>query len=277
MKRFSLEVLYHIVGIGSASGIFFKPGIVFIVSDNGGYLYSYEAKTERIEKTALIEGNVLENMPKSIKPDFEAMAEDDGKLYIFGSGSTGARNRMVEVDCETKKVGATTDLTNLYEQMKRESSISDDNFNLEGAICSKDVWYFFQRGNGGEGKNGVFTVNGKLDHPKSVTFSEVILPEIKGVTVSFTDAVLVGKDVWFLGSAEDTKSTYDDGEVVGSVVGKMDLKTMTVSYSEQISDTHKFEGIAYHSDSKETIRFLLCEDNDSNYLESDVFLLEVED
>lgn len=278
MKRFSLELLYHIVGIGSASGIFYKADTVFIVSDSGGYLYTYDTKTRQLDQTALIEGDVLENIPKRIKPDFEAIAECEGKLCIFGSGSTEARNRMVEFDPLKKQVACTLNLTPLYLQMQRESHISADDFNLEGAVYRDQNWYFFQRGNGLSGKNGIFTVQGKLDGDRwGVSFREIELPEIGGVPVSFTDAVLVNDSVWFLATAEDTKSTYDDGEVVGSLVGKMDLETMAVAYWEQITDTQKFEGIAFHSQTADGIAFLLCEDNDSNYLESDVFLLVVVD
>lgn len=275
MKRFSLKILFHLLGIGSASGIFYKDHTVFIVSDNGGYLYQYDTKSQQLDKTALISGDVLENIPKKIKPDFEAMAERDGKLYIFGSGSTPNRNRMIVFDRKTKAVSTQVDLSGLYAKMRELARISPEDFNVEGATHDRKNWYFFQRGNGASGRNGIFTITGNFQTPTKITFTEIELPKINNVPVSFTDATVSGGKIWFLGSAEDTKSTYEDGAVAGSIVGEIDIKTMKIVYSEQITSEHKFEGITFYKAAKGSMSFLLCEDNDSDLLESGIFELRI--
>ncbi len=44
----------------------------------------------------------------------------------------------------------------------------------------------------------------------------------------FTDAILVEDKIYFLATAEDTTSTYDDGEILGSIIGRMDSKTFKI-------------------------------------------------
>ena len=48
-------------------------------------------------------------------------------------------------------------------------------------------------------------------------FVTVKLPKISNVEFTFTDAILVDNFIYFLASAEDTISTYEDGEVLGSI------------------------------------------------------------
>ena len=272
MKRFSLELLYHIVGIGSASGLFFKDGTLFIASDNAGYLYEFNTTSQLLTKTRLLETETLENIPKKKKPDFEAVAERDGKLYLFGSGSTSNRNTVYMMDLASRDV-SNLDLSPLYFQMQRMSGIGEDNFNLEGAIATDQGWLLFQRGNGEGGNNGIFKVVGSLDAFKNVAYFPVELPKIKHVRSSFTDAILVGDAIWFLATAEDTDSTYHDGDVLGSLIGKINLHTFDVHYAEQITDFQKFEGLTLFAQTDNTITFLLCEDNDTDLMESGIFKL----
>jgi hypothetical protein len=56
---------------------------------------------------------------------------------------------------------------------------------------------------------------------------------------------------FFLATAEDTESTYDDGEVLGSLIGRINLKTMKIDFTQKISSTYKFEGLTLYTNSKE--------------------------
>ncbi|RZJ71285.1 hypothetical protein [Flavobacterium sp.] len=272
MKRFSLELLYHIVGIGSASGLLFRDGSIFVASDNAGYLYEFHTADQKLDKTKLLERETLETIPKKQKPDFEALAEKDGKLHLFGSGSTEKRNVAAIVSVETKKV-AHQDLSDLYADMRKVSGISTDNFNLEGAFASADAWFFIQRGNGNGANNGIFKVVGSWDKKPRINYFPIELPKLKHVTASFTDAILVANEIWFLATAEDTNSTYDDGEILGSLIGKMDFETLKITFTQQITEKHKFEGLTLYAKSKSEISFLLCEDNDTDGLEADIYQL----
>jgi hypothetical protein len=81
--------------------------------------------------------------------------------------------------------------------------------------------------------------------------------------------------IYFLASAEDTISTYNDGDVLGSIIGVIDIKTMTINFAQKISDTHKFEGLTLLKETTTKIIFLLCEDNDTKKLQSQIYNLYI--
>ena len=107
----------------------------------------------------------------------------------------------------------------------------------------------------------------------NINFQNIKLPKIKHVETSFTDAILVNDKIYFLASAEDTLSTYDDGEVLGSIIGCIDIVTFKIDFTTQISDTHKFEGLTLYENSESHLEFLLCEDNDTEKLETKIYKL----
>ena len=275
MKKFHLKILFNIIGIGSASGICYKDNSIFLISDNGGYLYEYKTQTHDLEKTVIVDYEAAENIPKHLKPDFEAIATYNDRLFIFGSGSTENRNKMSTIDNKTKTV-TISDISDLYSTMQSFANIKPEDFNIEGVVYNGTEWYFFQRGNGLNGKNGVFTISGEnLSNNFSMLYNEIKLPKIKGIRATFTDAVFVGTDIYFLATAEDTQSTYLDGMVLGSLVGKLNLNTMKVSNTMVISSDLKFEGITLFEEKEGQLSFLLCEDNDTTLLESNIYQLDL--
>lgn len=271
MEKFQLSLLFKIIGLGSASGLLFQNNTILAIGDNSSYLYEYQTETAKLQRHPLAE-NAQENTPKAFKPDFEAITQYADSIYIFGSGSTENRNFMVQVDSKTKEVIKTQELTDLYLTMQSFAKIAPEDFNIEGVIYNGETWFFFNRGNGKTGKNVVFTVEGKnLVNEFQIISNEYKLPKIKGVRTSFTDAILVDNKIYFLASAENSNSTYDDGEVLGSIIGRIDVKKMKIDFTQKISDTHKFEGLTLYKKSSNEIEFLLCEDNDTEVLEANVY------
>ena len=276
MNRLTIELLFHILGVGSASGLFLKDNSLYVIGDNSSYFYEYELKSSALNRYALNE-SPAENIKKKVKPDFEALAFYGGSFYLFGSGSTENRTKMVQLNSATKERVSVLDLSALYQSMKVLAGLNAENFNIEGVVHTGDSWYFFNRGNGHLGRNIVFTVHGKyLNGNTKITFTEFKLPEIRGCQVSFTDAIEVGDKLYFLAAAENTNSTYNDGEVLGSVIGCIDVKTMKVVFTKEISDRHKFEGLTLKHNSEKELSFLLCEDNDSDQLGADIYLLSLD-
>ena len=276
MDKLKLELLFQIIGIGSASGLVYKDNVLWIIGDNSGFLYEYHIDSCDLNRHPLIE-NPSENILKKDKPDFEAITHLGEDLHIFGSGSTEKRNKMVQVNAVTKKSIATNDLSNLYAVMQSFGKVKAEDFNLEGAIYDGKSWYLFNRGNGSSNKNVVFTIEGEnLTDQFAILSNDYKLPKIKRVRTSFTDAILVDNTIYFLATAEDTKSTYEDGEVLGSIIGSIDLKTMKINFTKKISDSHKFEGLTLYSHSQNKIEFLLCEDKDTDVLETDIYKLNID-
>lgn len=275
MEKLKLELLFKIIGIGSASGLVYKDNALWIIGDNSGFLYEYHIDSRDLNRHPLTE-NPSENILKKDKSDFEAITNFGEEFYVFGSGSTEKRNQMVQINSSDKKIVATNDVSELYAVMQSFGKIKPEDFNIEGAIYNGKYWYLFNRGNGISNKNVLFTIEGEtLNNQFTMLSNEYKLPKIKGVRTSFTDAILVDDTIYFLATAEDTKSTYEDGEVLGSIIGSIDLKTMKINFTKKISTTNKFEGLTLYSHSNKEIEFLLCEDKDTEVLETDIYKLSL--
>lgn len=271
MERFTLELLFQIIGIGSASGLVYKDNSLFIISDNSSFLYQYHIQENQLSKIKLL-ANGQENIPKKDKFDFESIALKGKKLHILGSGSTSKRVKRITYNIETAAI-AEKDLSKLYKKLKQITSIPDDELNIEGAFFHNYNWYLFQRGNGGNSRNGIAILDDNLNNNGNIEFIPIQLPKIKHIETSFTDAILVDDKIYFLATAEDTTSTYDDGEILGSIIGRMDFKTFEIDFTQKISDTHKFEGLTFYKKTEDKIEFLICQDNDTEVLETDIFKL----
>lgn len=274
MENFQLSLLFKIIGIGSASGLVYLDDKLYIISDSSTYLYEYHISDEKLNKIALVE-NPQENIAKKDKPDFESISANSNAVFVFGSGSTVNRNATYIYATKMQLVEK-KDFTEPYTKIKNQLQLGDDELNIESFILKENGdMLLFQRGNGIDGKNGIIQVKGPRKN-FTATFIPFDLPKIKNVPATFTDAILVDDKIWFLASAEDTTSTYLDGEVLGTIIGTIDLKTMKLEKTLQISNKNKFEGLTLFKNDKTQIEFLLCEDTDSEVLESSIFKLTIE-
>ena len=278
MKKFKLDLFIKIIGISSASGLIYKNDSIYIISDNSNFLYEYSIANADLQKYLLIENEAVnENIPKHLKSDFEAITQFGDDIFVVGSGSTVARNKMIQISEVQKTVLQNHDLTDLYLSMQYFAGISAEELNIEGVIFTGEKWYFFQRGNGTNGQNGIFTIDSPyFTQGYSMLYSNYDLPKINGIQSSFTDAILVDNDFYFLTSAEDSQSTYLDGEVVGSSIGKINVNTMKLKKVITITDKHKFEGLTLYKNNPKTLEFLLCEDQDNEVMESQIFKLTID-
>lgn len=273
MESCIIEPQFIITGIGCASGLVYRDNSLFIISDNSSFLYEYHIQKKELTRIKLFE-NSQENIPKKDKYDFESISLKGNKLHLFGSGSTPKREKRITYDLETAAIEE-KDLSKLYKKIKQTTSISDEDLNIEGALFNNGKWHLFQRGNGANSRNGIAILNDNLNESGSIDFIPIQLPKIKHVETSFTDAVLVEDKIYFFATAEDTTSTYYDGEILGSIIGRMDSKTLEIEFTKKITDTHKFEGLTLYNKTKDKIEFFLCEDNDSEVLESTIYKLEL--
>jgi len=267
MPEFTLSPAFTIAGIGAASGIALFDGGIWLVSDKSTQLYRFDTASGKTEKWPLVPG--VEFLPKRHKPDFESLCLHEGKLFTFGSGSTPDRNRMAIFNPRTTHCEV-SDLSDLYRRMQETAGISAADFNIEGA-CFAGGWRFFHRGNAPSGRNGMFGIDGNLWRKPEIRFTEIELPLIGNVRSTFTDACCDAGGIWFLASAEDSRSVYEDGAVLGSLIGRMDFWGR-ISMMKVISETQKFEGISMIN-SGETPSFMLCEDDDSEQMSTTLYRL----
>jgi hypothetical protein len=278
MKKFQLDLFLKILGISSASGLIYKNDSLYIISDNSNYLYEYSIQNNELNKHLITENAAVnENIPKNTKPDFEAITQNGDDIFVISSGSTDHRTKMIQISDAEKTVVQQFDLTDLYLSMQYFAGISAEDFNIEGVIFTGEKWYFFQRGNGQSEQNGIFTIDSPyFTQGYSLLYNSYKLPKIKNVTSSFTDAILVDDTFYFLASAEDSQSTYLDGTVLGSSLGTINAETMKLKKVFTITEEHKFEGITLYKNFDKTIEFLLCEDQDNEKMESQIFKLTLD-
>jgi hypothetical protein len=264
----SLEIFCEINGIGAASGLVLIDDSLYIISDNSSFLYQFEILNKKLNKIKLFEKS-QENLSKKEKLDFEAITKKGRKLHIFGSGSTDNREVKFSYNIIHQKIKSKK-TSKLFEKFKQNPQFDSDDLNIEGVFYHDSNQYFFQRGNGQKNTNGVFVV----DQEKQINFTRIRLPTIKNIIATFTDVILIDDKIYFLAAVENTESTYNDGEIYGSFIGRMSLD-FKLEFVTQISDTQKFEGLTLYRFEKTEISFLLCEDNDKEDLQTNIFILKI--
>lgn len=269
------EKLIHtstISGISGASGIYYENGNLYLISDNSYVLYCYSLISKSLQTINLNFGRTLEkNIAKKLKPDFEAFTKHENHFYIFGSGSAENRFSMLKVNADFSNIKSFS-LQNLYSKIMQCCNIMPEDFNIEGVILSGKTAYFFNRGNGPNKKNGIISISEWQNlQPHIIDFKQIELPKINGGISDFTDAVLYNNYIYFTASAEDTVSTYDDGKVLGSGIGKISLLNFELLDFKIISNEFKIEGLTIFEKQQSKISFLLCEDSDNNNEETKVF------
>jgi hypothetical protein len=270
MENFKLQIYLHIIGIGSASGLLLHNESLFIIADNSSFLYEYKIDSTVLNKIALVK-NSEENIAKSEKLDFESITIATDEIFILSSGSTQKRKKLINYNTFSKKI-KDNDFSKKFDSLMKIGAISAENLNIEGFIYTENKAFLFQRGNGLNGKNGVFEI---FDDNSVIKFTPIKLPKIKNVEATFTDAILVNEIIYFLAAVENTTSTYDDGEILGTFIGRLNAKDLTLINTELISEKNKFEGITLFQQNDTEIEFLLCEDKDTDVLETIIYKLKL--
>ena len=278
MKQFTLELLFHLLGVSATSGLVYTDQELHIIADDSSYLYHVDMESSLQTKTPLSDFFYgREQIKKSIKPDFEAITENEQSFFIFASGSEENRTTFVEVNKLTNEVVRVESLDILYGSMQSFAGLALEDFNIEGVIQDQGTWYFFNRGNGPQSSNGVFIVTGdSVIDDFRITFHPIKLPKLNKVRSGFTDAVKVDDAIYFLAAAEATASTYADGEILGTYLGKLDLQKLKVTESQLISSVNKFEGITLYKQDDNSIEFILCEDPDNPDKDAGIYKLTIE-
>uniref|UniRef100_UPI0040485D1A DUF6929 family protein n=1 Tax=Flavobacterium sp. TaxID=239 RepID=UPI0040485D1A len=263
MENFKLTNLFTIKGISAPSGLLYYQDVLFLISDSSNFLYQYDISKKLLLKFPLVK-EAKENIEKAEKPDLECITKYGNQIIILGSGSTEKRNSMYTLDLGSDTLQS-QNLKTLYQKLKNVGSFADDQLNIEGAIYAHQTMLLFQRGNSIGSKNGIFIIPNHQED--GIRFVPISLPTLDNIETTFTDAVLVGDKIYFLACAENTTSTYDDGEVLGTILGVMHAPTFEIIEVHLLSEHQKFEGMTLYQETESEFTFLLCEDNDTEDLE----------
>lgn len=275
MGDFQFSHFATVKGIGGASGILFEDDRLVLISDDSFVLYFYSIDDKKLEKFNLSESDEWnENIEKAFKPDFESLSKSENHYYLFGSGSAENRFESIEISEKPLKIVKRDSLKTIYSEMMKISNIGIDDFNIEGAVLKSDDAYFFNRGNGPNRKNGIFKIKNRKNSKREISYYPIELPKIDEVPFGFTDACFCNDGFYFTASAESGGSTYHDGQVLGSAVGRIGMKNMILKEFQIVTKDHKLEGIAVSKNAENEIEFFLCEDADDDSGQTEIFKLK---
>lgn len=265
--------------LGAASGVGAKGDFLAVLPDNAYALVCVRWPSLESALWPLRPGDSPGEIPKSAKPDWEALTwGPNGELLFFGSGSRPTRRHIGVAYFTPPQLT----LTHLAQAPELYTFLQDAlgptvELNIEGVIwrAQERSWWFFQRG-GRQAPSAILRckvpeavdpIAGLFSLPKfafSIAVSWYELGEIEGVPLAFTDAVEWQGQVFYTATAEDTPNAYEDGPVVGSAIGWIDAKGQpyyTVLQDEQGAPLPlKVEGIAPQEHAEKT--FFLVTDSD---------------
>lgn len=268
--------------IPSASGIEFVNSFYWIVGDNSPYLFRLNQKFELLDKIVL--GN-LENVvngviPKPKKLDLEAMLsmkwKNDSIFFLFGSGSKLPERAFAwKININEPTIQEKIDLTHFYELLMDETKLKENDFNIEAALELNGKIFLFNRG-----KNKLISM--KSDH--FIAFIEgdrkdlkiksynIDLPKINEIEAGFSGATGDEKNnrIIFTASIENTADWVADGEVLGSLIGLIEIEnienhyepsTVFITENDQVI-RFKVESIAIKNKSQQSYECVLVTDSD---------------
>lgn len=250
-------------GVKAASGLVKAANTFYVIADDEVSLaeFNFEGDT-KAHYIKLIEKELPQNPKerKKQKPDWESLVQleifkDEKVLLAVPSGST--ENRMTGALVRLDKAGfvdenakpTTVDFSEIYKLLKTKIA----ELNIEGACVFNNRLKLFQRGNGAEGKNAVIDLDlagfcNDLEKATAIKAQRILeitdynLGHLGGYKLDFTDACVVNDKIWFLAVAENSQSTYDDGQYCGAIIGCLDSSGKEIARYE-IDCATKPEGL----------------------------------
>lgn len=234
--KFELREHNELKGIPSASGIEITDSEIYVIGDNSPFLFKLNKNYEIIDKIHLFpEGNFADSIiEKTRKPDLEALAkgnEEGSVLLAFGSGSKSPeRDIMVEIDLSAK-ISSEYSLTSFYSNLRAVAGLTIEQLNIEAAEVYQEHLYLFNRGENLIIKcslPGFMAYLKKNAEMPGLEVFRIQLPDIEGIPSGFSGASLDPENgiLFFTATVENTDNWIDDGEVLGSFIGLIELKDL---------------------------------------------------
>ena len=268
--------------VPSASGIEYIENSYYVIGDNVPWIYVLDSSFNRTARYEL--GGYMPDkggiIPKAEKHDFEAMTEISWKgkshLFIFGSGSKQPyrfEGKMIALT-ENHTI-QTFSLQKLYDRIRDEAKLDPSELNIEAAAEVNGKLYLFNRG-----KNRLIVMD--TEHfmaflqeestPLKMKVYSMDLPEINDIRSGFSGAAGDEKynRIIFTASVEDTEDWVQDGEILGSFVGIIDLEYLQQHYTPETvqivgkdgNKKFKVESISVVENEGDVMECVLVTDND---------------
>lgn len=233
--EFDIEIVSWqlIKDVPSASGMVKFNEDFYIIGDDSPYMFHLDKDFELLSKSLIHSPEKLRGtkIPKIDKPDFEAMEMiSETEILVFGSGSKSPeRDVCVFINIENEVSFEEFDISKFYSYIRNMEIMDGFELNIEGMTFKDGFLYLFNRG-----RNIIFSfsLNKFVEHCKTgVAFpipkaDLLILPKINGLQAGFSGATTFKEKPYFIFTAavEDTPNAYDDGEIVGSFIGLIEIQ-----------------------------------------------------
>lgn len=217
--------------VPSASGVVKYGDGFYAVGDDSPYLFQLDSEFKLISKRLIYSTEKLEGitLPKFFKPDFEAMEMISANdILILGSGSKSPeRDVCVHVEMGKEFKHTEYDISLFYYYLRNLEIMQGFELDIEALAMHGEVLHLFNRG-----RNLIFSFSltdflsyckTGIDFPipKVNLFS---LPKIQGLEAGFSGATTFGNCIVFTAAVEDAPNAYEDGEVLGSFLGLIEIK-----------------------------------------------------
>lgn len=255
-----LTLIKDLGSISAASGLVRIEDSFYTVADDQLTLHSFGSGGDNfISSLPLFEG-VLPSQHserKKKKPDLESLIllklGANSALLAVPSGSEKNRFRgaLVYLGAENIPIepAFTVDFSELYEHLRMYLA----DLNIEGAVATTTAILLFQRGNAKSKINAVISLDlsqflvdittGSISAGVFQSIRNYDLGSCNGSTYAFTDACLwTHSRVLYLAVAENTESTYSDGQYLGAAIGCLD-QSGDIGFQEPLICEQKPEGL----------------------------------
>lgn len=277
-------------GIKAASGLVKIENTFYVIADDEVSLadFKFEGHTQA-RYIKLLEKQIPRDAAerKKQKPDWESLVQldlpqDEKILLAVPSGST--ENRMTGAFVHLDKAGQVdesykpviVDFSEIYNALKTRLA----ELNIEGACVLNGRLKLFQRGNGAEGKNAIIDIDlagfcNDLENAGAIKAQHILavtkynLGHLDGHKLDFTDACVVNDRIWFLAVAEESQSTYEDGQYYGAIIGCLDSSGKEMARYE-IDCATKPEGLWVDIESQR-LCFYVVTDADSSTIYASIY------
>lgn len=252
--------------ISAASGLEFEDGHLLVVTDDELFLGVFPFSLENLKLSVGTPLTLFPNRPplpkkpkerKALKPDLEGLSKISENLFLaLPSGSTSKREKGVAFYQGGAQNGKIKEInfTSLFQEIRKNYFTE---LNLEGISVGPHGPYLFQRGNGSTGINGIIELDatvfeqqlqqGEVTAEVIKAAQEIDLGHLGNTILTFSDVYTTPEGVFFfLASAEEGKSTYKDGEFMGTTLGVLKRKSngqFYVYWSRPFTEKFKAEGI----------------------------------
>jgi hypothetical protein len=228
--------------VPSASGIEHGNGFYWIIGDNSPYLFQLDQNYNLLGKVTLekLDHAVDGVIPKLKKVDLEAMLSmkwnEDSVLFLFGSGSKlPDRAAGWKINMHNPAIQERIDLLPFYELLMDETKLKENELNIEAAVELDGKIYLLNRG-----KNKLISIKtehfiefieGQRDDLKIKTHT-IDLPKVDGIEAGFSGATVdvAENRIIFTASVENTSDWINDGQVLGSFIGIIEIDELENHY-----------------------------------------------